>query len=88
MDVMRQYELARIRRSEWLQEAESRQLVRQAFAERNPRARRPIRARAGQLFLAIGACLVGARAALPQVNAGAATTPAARRPVSDNAPTA
>jgi hypothetical protein len=88
MDVMRQYELARIRRAEWFQEAETRNLIKQAFAEGNPRPRRSVRARAGQFFLAIGGCLVGARAALPQVNPGAATTAPARRPVSDNAPTA
>jgi hypothetical protein len=88
MDVMRQYELARIRRAEWLQEAETRHTIRQALAERNPPARRPLRARAGQLFLIIGSCLVGARAALPPVNTGATATPPARRPISDSAPTA
>jgi hypothetical protein len=88
MDVNRQFEMARIRRAEWLHEAETRHMIRQAFAERNPRPRRPLRARAGQLFLAIGGCLVGARAALPPANAGGAATPAARRPISYSAPTA
>ena len=86
MDVMRQYELARIRRAEWLQEAETRQLIRQARSPRAPH--QTPRARVGQLFLSIGTCLVGARAALPQVNTGAGATAAARRPVSDSAPTA